>query len=217
MTTRLMIVAETRLYREALADALCRERQLQAIDTVGSADELLGKLADSPPDVALIDMAIPRGHALCRIITVNAPMVKVVALAIEDTEADVVACAEAGAAAFVRRDASLSDLLLTINSVMDGELPCSPRAAAALMRRVAVLAAERRPKPVETRLTSRELEILRLIDDGLSNKEIARRLTIELPTVKNHVHSILEKLGVRRRFEAAAQIRRQHLSASAEN
>jgi DNA-binding NarL/FixJ family response regulator len=84
---------------------------------------------------------------------------------------------------------------------------CSPRLAATLLRRVAVLAADRAQPRVEARLTARELEIVELIDEGLSNKEIASRLCIEVPTVKNHVHNILEKLDVRGRAEAAARVR----------
>jgi DNA-binding NarL/FixJ family response regulator len=79
--------------------------------------------------------------------------------------------------------------------------------AASLFQRIATLALERSPQSIESRLTARELEILDLIDQGLSNKEIARRLTIELSTVKNHVHNILEKLNVSRRSEAAARAR----------
>src|SRR5437773_985410 len=79
--------------------------------------------------------------------------------------------------------------------------------AASLLRRVATLAAEQAPVSAAERLTSREREIVRLIDDGLSNKQIAGELHIELPTVKNHVHNILEKLQVQRRSEAAARVR----------
>jgi DNA-binding NarL/FixJ family response regulator len=84
-------------------------------------------------------------------------------------------------------------------------MPCSPRAAAALLRHIAVLANER-PDAVE--LTTRELQIVRLIERGLSNKEIGRQLCIELATVKNHVHNILAKLEVGSRREAVAHVRR---------
>jgi len=107
----------------------------------------------------------------------------------------------------VPRDGTLADLRAVIESVARGEVVCSPRIAASLLRRIADLAAEREPPPPELRLTSREIEIVELIDQGLSNKEIAQRLSIALPTVKNHVHSILDKLHVHRRAEAAARLR----------
>jgi DNA-binding NarL/FixJ family response regulator len=91
--------------------------------------------------------------------------------------------------------------------VTRGEFLCSPGTAATLLRRVAALAAERHTADNGARLTPREQQVVRLIDEGLSNKEIARRLSIEVRTVKNHVHSILEKLQVRRRGEAAARMR----------
>jgi DNA-binding NarL/FixJ family response regulator len=131
----------------------------------------------------------------------------VIALSVEETDEELIACAEAGVAGFVRRDAAFDELTTTISSVVRGELPCSPQTAAILLRRIAQLAAERRRVTVTARLTPREREIVRLIDDGLSNKEIAGRLHIELATVKNHVHNILEKLQVHGRLEAAAHLR----------
>ena len=126
-----------------------------------------------------------------------------VALAAPEDDGSVIACAEAGVAAFVARDATLDELVAATRAVARGELPAhSPRIAAALLRRVADGA--RPPEhAVLAPLTSRERQIVALIDEGLSNKEIAARLCIELSTVKNHVHNLLEKLGARGRAEAA--------------
>ena len=115
--------------------------------------------------------------------------------------------AEAGIAGWVTREASVDDLRATVASAAAGEAVFSPRLAASLLRRVAALASERRVGAQATPLTRRQREILALIDEGLSNKEIARRLSIEVATVKNHVHNILEKLEVTRRAEAAALVR----------
>src|SRR5439155_827652 len=105
------------------------------------------------------------------------------------------------------REASIDDLVTVIESVARGEAICSPRVAAGLLRRVAALAAGHGGDLPRAQLTNREREIVRLIDNGLSNKEIARALGIEVATVKNHVHNILEKLQVHRRGEAAARVR----------
>jgi len=94
-----------------------------------------------------------------------------------------------------------------VSAAVRGELPCSPRIAGGLLRRVTALAAERWSREEPYRLTAREAEIAQLIERGLSNKEIARTLCIEVSTAKNHVHSILEKLHVHRRVEAAALLR----------
>jgi two-component system, NarL family, nitrate/nitrite response regulator NarL len=137
-----------------------------------------------------------------RTLAAQVPQVRVVALGVPETDGHVLACIEAGVAGYVPRDGSLETLVATLMGVDRGEVLCSPRIIGSLFRRVAELAAQ--PQPPLERLTVRELEILELIDQGLTNKEIARRLCIELSTVKNHVHNILEKLQVRRRADAAA-------------
>jgi two-component system nitrate/nitrite response regulator NarL len=174
------------------------ERALEVLDSAGA-------------DVVLVDTGMTGGTEAVRELTAAAPEVKLVALAVREVEAEVIAVAEAGASAYVTPDASVEDLASVVNSVERGEVLCSPLMAAGLFRRVAALARDRGLDPIEEKLTARELDVLRLIEEGRSNKEIAAELSIELPTVKNHVHSILEKLHVNRRSEAAARARRHGL------
>ena len=96
------------------------------------------------------------------------------------------------------RDQSFPEAVRVLKSVVCGESPCSPRTAAALLRQVAVLSAQREPPGPPDGLTARERQVAGLIARGRSNKEIARELCIEVSTVKNHVHHMLEKLGVPR-------------------
>jgi len=143
-----------------------------------------------------------------RALAAAVPSARVVALAVVEAEADVIPLAEAGVAGYVTVDQSLSELTETIASVARGENPCSPLLAAILLRRVRALAGERpRALGPEGVLTGREREILALLERGLTNKQIARELQIELTTVKHHVHNILEKLGVPTRGAAAARAR----------
>jgi DNA-binding NarL/FixJ family response regulator len=108
-----------------------------------------------------------------------------------------------GVAGYVTRGASMDDVLEAIQAAARGEVRCSPRVAGFLFRHIASLAKEQSPSPVQTSaLTARESQILELLRQGMTNKMISRRLGIELPTVKNHVHSVLAKLGVHRRAEA---------------
>jgi DNA-binding NarL/FixJ family response regulator len=100
----------------------------------------------------------------------------------------------------------VKDLRRAIESAWNGEAICSPRVAADAFSRLARLSAGRPPAPL-SELTPREQEVARLIEQGMSNKQIARRLVITLATVKNHVHNVLEKLRVRRRGEVGARIR----------
>jgi two-component system nitrate/nitrite response regulator NarL len=205
---RLLIVSEVRILAEGLALGL---RDDEAIEVVGTAVDLrtaATAAAAHAPAVVLVDMSSRSAAAIARRLRELSPGAAIVAMAIDDAPASVVAWAEAGIAGYVPRGASLTDLRQVVLRVARGESPCSPRVAAGLFRRVASLTAERdaRPEP-PTRLTRREAEVLGLIEDGLSNKEIAAQLSIALPTVKNHVHNILGKLDARRRGEAVALTR----------
>jgi DNA-binding NarL/FixJ family response regulator len=153
-------------------------------------------------------METPGSLGLVRRIRRSAPGVHVVALAVPDDENSVVNCAEAGVAGYVTRDQSIEDVIAAVESVARDEMIASPRLAATLLRRVTALAAHRGASgPAEARLTPRELEIVALIGQRRSNKQIARDLCIEVNTVKNHVHSILKKLHVDRRADAAERVR----------
>ncbi len=179
------------------------------ISVVASASDVTEGLAlwtglGEPPDVILLDTAPANADTRIRALLSALPDVRVVALAVPNHETEILALAEAGIAGFVTSDASVAELVAAIESVARGEALCTPSVTAALMRRLASLARSwAEADPIEP-LTLREREILELIDEGLSNKQIAQRLRIQLPTVKNHVHHILGKLGVQRRAEAAA-------------
>ncbi len=205
---RIFVVADIRLYREGLAHMLAREQRFCIVGSAGTQEEVLSGLRAVRAGIVLLDMAMTGSVGVVRAIIEAAPGVKVVALAVAETENAILSCAEAGIVGYVARDGSVSDLIATVESVARGEARCSPQIAAALLRRVAALAAERRVEGSAVALTPRQLEIVRLIGQGLSNKEIARRLCIELSTVKNHVHSALEKLGTHRRAEAARLVQR---------
>lgn len=202
-----LIVSDIRLYREGLAQVLGRESVFRLVGTASSPDDAMTQVRARPPDLLLVDMAMAESANLIRNIRAQIPDAKVVALSVMETERDVCACVEAGVSGYVARHASLSDLVATLESAARGEALCSPRMAATLIRRVAALARVQPAGSAQLRLTPRELEILHLLDGALANKEIASRLGIEVATVKNHVHNILEKLQVHRRGEAAALAR----------
>jgi DNA-binding NarL/FixJ family response regulator len=137
------------------------------------------------------------------------PSAELVALAVNDGDDDIVACAEAGVAGYVSRGGSVEDLVSTIAAAACGEVRCTPRAVRTLFRRLASLASSHTVVP-DAALTAREREIAALLVHGLCNKEIGERLHIELATVKHHVHHILVKLQVRRRGAAVARLRVDH-------
>jgi two-component system, NarL family, nitrate/nitrite response regulator NarL len=201
------VVAAVRLYREGLACVLAGE---PAIAACGSSADVAPLFEDPPcggAEVVLLDMAVPGSRAAVQSVTRRRVSPRVVALAVEDDEDDVIAFAEAGVQGYVTRDDPLGGLVDVIHSAARGEAPCSPRVAAALLSRVRARGgASPRTRDGKT-LSAREIEIVSLVADGLSNKEIAARLHLQLATVKNHVHNILGKLGVKKRAEAVAVVR----------
>jgi len=202
-----LIVGDIRLYCDGLGQLLARNGQVRVIAVATSIDETVARVDEDRPDVILVDMAMSGSLDVVRATRGVRPALPIIGLAIPESEPEIVACAEAGVSGYMQRDGTLDDLLEAVHGALGGELRCSPRVAMALLRRVAALA----PGPEDQlsgSLTRRELEVLGLIESGLSNKEIAGRLGIEPSTAKNHVHRVLEKLGVHRRTEAAARLRR---------
>ena len=205
---KLMVVSDIRLYREGLAEVLERDGQLRVEGLAACGTTALARVEEADIDAVLVDVAMPRFLEIIRAIRELEPGMKLIALGLSENEADFLPCAQAGISGYLEPDGSVDDLITSLKSAADEELRCSYRLAGALLRQVARLS---RPLPQVAGpggLTARQLEILELIDEGLSNKEIARRLFIEVATVKNHVHNILERMQVRTRGEAAARFRR---------
>jgi DNA-binding NarL/FixJ family response regulator len=204
---RVIVLADVRLYREGLT-RLLGENESIVVRGAGPTDrDGLASIRSERPDVVVLEAGSACSPALVREIERAAPDAKLVAYGVVDEERQALECAEAGVAAFVSGEATGEQLVSTILGVARGEFSCSPRFAAALVQRVRALAQGRAPAAEDSPLTRRERGILALIDEGLSNKEIATRLGIEVSTVKNHVHHILEKLHATRRSQAAARAR----------
>ena len=201
---RVYIASQVRLYRETLAASLAGHGGLRVAGS-GSWAEALDQLATLRPEVLLLDLAASDSLSVPRRAQLICPSIRVVAFAVINVDADVLACAEAGICGYVAQDGSVADVVETVLRAVSGELICSPRVAALLFRRVASLAAGGGVGQVEAPLTAREREIAALLAHGLSNKHIARRLCLANATVKNHVHNILEKLKLKRRGEVGAQ------------
>jgi DNA-binding NarL/FixJ family response regulator len=201
----LVVVSDVRLYRDGIAAALARRDTISVVGAVSSVADALRLIGQTAPGVVVFDMATRDSLAGIRTLAANLPASKIVAFAVDDLESEIVSCAEAGVAGYVPCEASVDDLASTVESVSREESPCSPRVAATLFRRIATLAASLPGAGGGALLSNRERQILTLIRSGLSNKEIAQKLTIEVATVKNHVHSLLGKLGVTTRAEAAAR------------
>jgi two-component system, NarL family, nitrate/nitrite response regulator NarL len=210
--TSVLVVGGARPHREALAEVLRARPTIRSVEVVIGIEAALERLRETRPDVVIVDVEGGEDGEGIRMLVAAAPQVRVVVFGVTESEHEVVVFAEAGVSGYVPRQASLDYLVEEIDSVARGQLLASPELAAILLRRVRALAGGR--PNVEGELSARQLEILALIEEGLSNKQIARRLSIELQTVKNHVHNILDRLGLHSRTEAAAWVRRHGLAAN---
>jgi two-component system, NarL family, nitrate/nitrite response regulator NarL len=202
---RVCAVSDSALYREGLDWVLRAHDEVEVVGAFSYGWGDLEAAAGLEPDVAVADAGrVEVERSLDRLVA-RLEGVPVVAVAVPASEAAILACAQAGASALLTPAASSNELVNAIESVARGEPLCSPAIGAVLLRCVQTLARGRGGLLAE-RLTPREREIVGLIRSGSSNREIASRLSIELSTVKNHVHNILEKLGVHERAAAAAAL-----------
>jgi DNA-binding NarL/FixJ family response regulator len=205
----LLLLSDIRFMREGLTDALRREAYtFRTVSVAADLREAMTVMRAGLPDLILIDSALPDGPATVRRLRQHAPEIRIIALAVAETEAEVIAWAEAGASGYVPRSAALADVAGFLTGIMRGEQICSTTIAAGLLRRIAngprAQATNQRARPA---LTAREEEIVSLIHAGLSNKEIARRLKICLATTKSHVHNVLNKLDLERRTQVSRWLR----------
>jgi DNA-binding NarL/FixJ family response regulator len=200
--TSVFIVAAVRLYREGLAGSLATCSRLVVVGACDNRADARERVQQLRPDVVIVDIATRQSLELIHDIRTEMLQCKVLAFAVEEIASDIIECAEAGAAGYVTADASIDDLVASIERIARAELVCSPRIAAQLFRRISE-GGEQSSFEMKT-LTTRERQVLDCIQQGKSNKEIAQRLNIAEPTVKNHVHHLLEKLDVTTRAQAAA-------------
>jgi DNA-binding NarL/FixJ family response regulator len=205
-----LIVSEVRFLREGLAEALKRDPPLSISGLAADLDETLAAVCRSHPAIVLLDAAFPDGVGAIRDIQAVDQAAQVVVFAVAETEDNIITWAEAGAAGYIPMTAALSDLIRFLADIMHGRQLCSGRVASGLMRRIANganVTDRRQHSKITSILTAREREITRLVSAGLSNKEIARRLNIELSTTKSHVHNLLGKMQLRRRAQVGYWIR----------
>jgi DNA-binding NarL/FixJ family response regulator len=194
-----VVVDDGRLNRECLAGQLTRHGIPST--TAWDVPSLLCEVDQAA--VILLNIAAPDSSTLLQLSLDIAPTTRVIVFGLSaDRESEIVACAEAGVAGLHLRSESFEHLVSLIGSAGNGRAHCSPEVSAILLRRVYSHAAQPNLGATTQVLTPREIEILDLIEQGLTNQQIASRLSLTLNTVKNHVHNLLGKLGVASRGEA---------------
>ena len=211
-----MIVDDHPLVRAAVAQAVAGPT-IRVVAEAATAEEALMLAPSIRPSVILLDIEMPgmSGVQLVRELAPRLPETKIVMLTVSGAERDVLDAMRHGAVGYLTKDVTPEALARSIRAVEAGELVMPRRLAARLVQRLAHRTARDRdpdePGPsgedAVDRLTTREVDVLRLLAEGLSDREIATALTISARTVETHVSSIIHKLGVRNRTEAASRYR----------
>lgn len=208
----ILLVNEIRLMCNVLASALDGEEDIKVIGCATDANEALAITQMEKVDVVLVSTRLPDKGALrlTEAIANENPATDVLVLGVTEKKERVLQFVEAGAVGYIVKDDTVEDMLTAIRASQEGKALVSPKIAAALMERVSELAgmfADLETGVIESAgLTPREIEVLELLGKNLTNQEIAEQLYIEVGTVKNHVHSILNKLNVNTRDEAATYL-----------
>lgn len=209
---RTLVADDHPLFREGVAMLLAAHSDIDVIGLARDGLEAVTLAEELAPDVVVMDDDMPRcgGVEATRLIVRACPSVPVIILAGGPSEDRFLAAIEAGARGFLGKDAPVDALPVQIRAAARGEAVLAPALTGLLCARVAHLArqapAGAAPAP---RLTRREVEILRRVAQGDTNKQIARDLSIAVPTVKNHIHNVLEKLELRSRWDAAAYVQQR--------
>jgi NarL family two-component system response regulator LiaR len=206
-----MLVDDHALVRGAVREAISAP-DVELVAEASSAEEALDLALQARPDVMLVDIDLPgmSGVQLVRELAPRLPKTRIVMLTVSTSDRDVMEAVRYGAVGYLTKDLSPEELSAGVRSAWEGDLAMSPRTAARLVRR---LVASRESRPVDPdhptlgSLSLREKEVLRRLADGLTDREIASALVISPRTVESHVSSVLHKLGVRNRAEAAGRFR----------
>ncbi len=212
---RILIVDDHALFRRGLQMVLKQEPDIDVVGEAGDGHEAVDKAQELMPDVILMDVRMPRrsGIEATQQIKDLLPHVKILMLTISDEEADLYDAIKAGASGYLLKEISIDEVADAIRSVWAGQSRISPSMAAKLLTEFAAMSkrAEERQQLPAPRLTDREMEVLKLVAQGLNNRDIAKELFISENTVKNHIRNILEKLHLHSRMEAVVYAVREKL------
>lgn len=204
---RVVATIETRIYRDGIAQLLDNYSDIEVIATSSSLQETFEICTDTLPQVLLIDATMPGVLSTIRKIKESSQNVKIILLSMAACRMQMSKFAGEGVQEFVTREDSIDDLRQSIIAAMKNGFWCSSQVAKLLLEQAPAEQVVEGSLP-DSSLTKQQVNVLQLLESGISNKEIARKLHIETATVKNHVHHILQKLQVSSRGEAAAVYRR---------
>jgi DNA-binding NarL/FixJ family response regulator len=203
-----LLVDDQPLFRRALATLISAQMDMTVVGEAENGRDALEKVRALHPDLVVMDVNMPVASGVEGVSVIRAAGYKmpIVMLTVSEDDDDLFESIKAGANGYLLKNVRPEQLFEDLRGVMRGEAPIAPAVATRLLEalRTGGLPARTQPAPEDTVLTRRESEVLQLVADGLSNKEIANELSITEGTVKNHVHNSLEKLHLTNRVQAAA-------------
>jgi two-component system NarL family response regulator len=212
-TIRVLLVDDQELFRRGLAMLLDSEEDIEIIGEAGDGASAATLAAEVAPDVVLMDVRMPMGTGIeaCTAMREAAPAARIIMLTMSDEEADLYDAIKNGASGYLLKDSSTDAVAQAVRVVADGQSLISPSMAMKLLDEFKEMAKPGRQRAPSPKITDRELEVLRLVAQGLNNREIGKLLFISENTVKNHVRNILEKLQLHSRMEAVMYAVREKL------
>ncbi len=208
---RIFLIEDNRLLREGVAAMINEQADMKVVGALKGTEDTLARVGTANPHVVLIDVGLENQNSLqiAGSLMKQTPELKVIGMGLIPSQSDIVEFVEAGASGFILKDAAVDDFLATIRSVASGRKALPSILTNSLFSHVVQYAAKKGTRFLTktVRLTTREREVIALITEGLSNKDIASRLNISSYTVKSHVHNILEKLALQSRLQIAKKSR----------
>lgn len=199
MTTVSVLLADDHeLFREGMKAVLAREKRISIVGEASTGGKAVELCTGLQPDVAILDIDMPQMNGLiaCRAILKTSPRTRVLILSMLVDEDSVAEALNSGANGYVLKDSAIEELLMAIDAVMDGETYLSPKIATMVVKRLVTDSEGRRSTPLEL-LSDREREILQLVAEGGSTREIAEHLYLSPKTIENHRANIMRKLDIK--------------------
>ncbi len=204
---RLLIIEDNRLLRDGILSILKPQRDIVVIAASGDGKDTLVKIKLLKPNVVLLDLGLRSQNSLhvVEIVKKDFPEAKIIVMDLAPVQADILQYVKAGANGFILKDASLNDFLITIRTVSEGATVLPPLLVDSLFSQIVDHAVREGKSKLNkaVKMTKREREVITLLGEGMSNKEIAQKIHVSTYTVKSHIHNIMEKLALHTRLEIA--------------
>ena len=204
---RLLVIEDNRLLRDGILSILKPHSDIVIIGASGDGKDTLVKIKQSKPNVVLLDLGLRSLNSLqvVGLVKKDFPQAKIIVMDLAPVQADILQYVKAGANGFILKDASLNDLLITIRTVSEGATVLPPMLVDSLFSQIVEFAVREGKTKLKqaVQMTKREREVIELLSEGMTNKEIAQRIHVSMYTITSHIHNIMEKLALHTRLEIA--------------